>query len=454
MPEQLRRNSLQGTSRGKENARLSLAPQKLLQRRKTWVAASANSVAGAAIKAISPAMPQITLRQLEEGKRPRAAAQVVPMSARASAKLLRPTLRQGGKACTGEVRLWREFSAGPRSDRPSDSAVTALCFSSPNKEASFWVLAAACKSGIVSLHHVRRTPLERDSEAAPTEEDRRSQDTEQVLQFQAHAKAITFMCFSNGTEYLVTTSSDWTARFWNPKDGKLLRQIDDSSLVVAAVPLASPPGSFVLANANAILRLVEPDGSQQKVRLDNYARALALGLDGSRVLAATSRGWIHALAVGSGTALQIVGSQSIGQAALTSLTIAPCPDGMPPMVAVNSMDGTVCILQSNANLTNFTVLRRLPNPHRLLPLRCCHVASSVGNVTGEAGFIASGSEDGNIRVFELDSLTEQKLIAHDVPVVDVAVAPGGGLLASGDVHGRIILWRRGSRSTVAMPNGI
>merc|ERR1712110_717060 len=96
----------------------------------------------------------------------------------------------------------------------------------------------------------------------------------------------------------------------------------------------------------------------------------------------------------------------------------------------------------NQLLTNFTVLRRLHNPQSMLPLRSTHVAASDGEGSS-AGFLATGSEDCAVRVFDLDGFTQQCLTAHNVPVVDVVVADGVGLMASGDVHGFINLWRRG-----------
>lgn len=60
-----------------------------------------------------------------------------------------------------------------------------------------------------------------------------------------------------------------------------------------------------------------------------------------------------------------------------------------------------------------------------------------------------------MRVFDLESFTEQSLESRavpTVPVVDVAVTKQGSLMASGDVHGRVFLWRRGG-DTNGLVNG-
>jgi len=375
-----------------------------------------------------------------------------PRSAMRRFRLLRPTLQLGGKAVVGEVSPWREIAAAAPSftGRQSDAAITVLAFSSSSPTLGYVMLAAACKSGALSVYRVRKTALEIDGSAGDDETSAYARpDVEKQVQFQGHAKAVTSMCFTAEGRELVTTSSDWSVRIWRVQDGHLINRFMDSSLVVCALPLPQQLGAIVMANAGAVLRLIEENGKQQKVRLDHYARALALALDGTRLLAATSRGHVHSLEVDA-SGLRIVGKQQVSQVALTCIVVAPCADGMPPLLAANSMDSTVCILQGNASMTNFTVLKRLPNPHKLLPLRCCHVPGyqeSQGPAGPGGGFIASGSEDGNIHVFDLDGFTEQSMKGHTVPVVDVAVTNGSGLLASGDVHGRIILWRRGGKAS-------
>jgi len=367
-----------------------------------------------------------------------------PASASKRFRLLCPTLSYSGKVSTGEVSQWQEIpaTAASMAGKQADSAITVLTFAE-KPSARCTLLAAASKSGTLCVYQVRRTALERGGEVQDDADE--EQDVKVQVQFQGHAKAVTSMCFNSDDQELVTTSSDWTVRIWRVQDGHLLNKFVDSSLVICSLPLPRPVGAIVMANAGAVLRLIEENGKQQKVRLDHYARAMVLGLGGSRLLAATSRGHVHSLDVDA-AGLRVVGKQQVSQAAITCLVVAPCPDGMPPIVAANSMDSTICILQANAAMTNFTVLKRIANTHKMLPLKCCHVPGiqeGKGDGGPRAGFIVSGSEDGSLHVVDLDGFTEQKLTGHTMPVVDVAVTSNSGLLASGDVHGRIILWRRG-----------
>ncbi|CAJ1430395.1 unnamed protein product [Effrenium voratum] len=241
------------------------------------------------------------------------------------------------------------------------------------------------------------------------------------------------MCFSAGGDRIVTTSSeDLNVHVYSIKDKAIVEKFTDSSLVVCAVSVPKPVGALITANATNVLRLRGFNTQQDKVHLDHYARSLLVCLGGQRLLAGTSKGYIHFFDINDeGVRLSTEGIQVRSNMALTCLTLAPC--GQPPLVAANCMDNMVIILQANANVTNLTVQHRFSNAHRILPLRSCHVPGFG------AGSLASGAEDGLVRVFDLESFSESSLKAHTVPVVDVAVSRSRALLASGDVHGRVVL---------------
>ncbi|CAK9068494.1 unnamed protein product [Durusdinium trenchii] len=367
-------------------------------------------------------------------------------------QLLRPSLRKGTQTLEGPVSVWQRIDcAGLPTAKPSEGAVTVLCFCESHDPADrYELLAVGCKSGTLSIFRIRRTALERGME-----EEEEGEDIQVVAKEQAHAKAITSMCFSAGGDHIITSSSDWNVRVYSIKEERFTEEFTDTSLVVCALSLPKP-GALITANANAVLQLRGLKAENQKVRLDHYARSMMLALGGRRLLAGTSRGHVHFFEI-TNQGLERLNQEGLqvgqNQAALTCLTLAPCPEN-PPLVVANCMDNTVCIMQANAQITNLTIQRRLSNAHRLLPLRSSHVSGCYDLGAG-AGFVASGSEDGVVRIFDLESFTEESLESRTVPtvpVVDVAVTKSCGLMASGDVHGRIALWRRGENKNLA--NGV
>lgn len=285
------------------------------------------------------------------------------------------------------------------------------------------------------MFRIPKTRLERGE---GLEQDDMGSDPELALKFKAHSKAVTSMTFTKAGEELITTSADWTVKVWATKDGTVVHELLDSALVIFAVPLPAPTRTLVVANANSVLRFVVGNNMVQKVRLDHYARSLTVGQDGQRVLAGTSKGWINSFGVGEG-GLTLETKMQLGDAAITCLLIIPCKDGSPPLVVANTMQSQILVLQSNAALTNFTVLQRLTNTHQVLPLRSSHLTAP-----GRTGYVVSGSEDLKVCVYDLDTFEEWKLDAHKAPVMDACSTSGGTLLSSGDVKGHVVLWRRGA----------
>lgn len=453
----------------RKSVRMSLLPPNLLDKSEKElsreVARSRPQTDRRATLAVNRGENIADLADFEEHLRMRVRCSVRPVPATAvpsKARLLRPTLQENGQTNTADVALWRRIEragdTGVPTLKPSDGAVTVLCFREALKDDTHEILAVGCKNGALSIYRIRRTALERGASDAAKD----GEDIEVVAQRPAHAKAIMSMCFGAGGDHVVTSSSDRTVRVFSIQQGEFLENmtIEDTAWVVCVVSLPKPAGAFITANANAVLQLRGSSVKQQKVRLDHYARSMALVSDGKRLLVGTSRGRIHAFDV-TPQGLERLESQQIGNTALTCLTLAPCADA-PPLLAANcmaqnnAMDNTVCILQANKTITNFTVLKRFANPHRLLPLRSCHVpgCADTGEDVLSAGFLATGAEDGFVRVFDLEGFTEQTLQGHSVPVVDVAVSRGVGLLASGDVHGKINLWRRGGRFSIHTSNGM
>jgi WD40 repeat protein len=340
--------------------------------------------------------------------------------------MLQPSLLKGGKSCLGSIGPWKEMAV--------PSAVTILEFGrTPAKDA--FLLAAATQSGVIAVYRLAHTALERRANGVS---DDMGSSPQKVWEWKGHEKAITFMTFVHDDEHLVSTSSDCSVKVWNVKDGRLLHELLDSALVISALALKKPAWAYVIANTNGVLRVVVDGTMQQKVRLDSYARSLAISTDGRRLLAGSSSGFIYGFSISETGKLEQSNQMQLTRNAITCLLVVDSRDGSPPLLIANSMDSTLCVLQGNKDLTNFTVQKRIPNQHKMLPLRSCHIP-----YPGTSGLVATGTEDGVMRAYNLDDFTEHRLEAHGVPVVDLAVTPGEStIMASGDVRGKIFLWRR------------
>eukprot|EP00746_Dinoflagellata_sp_MGD_P147503 gnl/MRDRNA2_/MRDRNA2_79839_c0_seq2.p1 gnl/MRDRNA2_/MRDRNA2_79839_c0~~gnl/MRDRNA2_/MRDRNA2_79839_c0_seq2.p1 ORF type:complete len:1840 (+),score=496.69 gnl/MRDRNA2_/MRDRNA2_79839_c0_seq2:156-5675(+) len=342
-------------------------------------------------------------------------------------KFLRPSLMQNERICDGPVGVWKTLEVA--------SAVTIVVFG--QQRADSMLLAAACKCGTVFVFSLERTAVEKQSIGSPKAPDYWTEpEVKEILRFQSHKKAATFMCFGTLEEELLTTSTDGNIRLWNLANGQLMRELQDSSVVISALPM---PGTtnIVAANANSILRLVLGSGDVMKTRLNHYARCLALCPGGKVVLAGTHKGSVHSVEVSEDN-LRTVGRLQLTKAAITCLTVAPSPDA-PLRILANCMDSTVCVLEMNATGTHMTVLHRTGNPHKLLPLRCCYVPGGDGS-----GYVVAGAEDCRIHVTELSGSHDSADLENVVkaPVIDCDVTRDHTLLATGDAKCSVVLWRR------------
>ena len=65
--------------------------------------------------------------------------------------------------------------------------------------------------------------------------------------------------------------------------------------------------------------------------------------------------------------------------------------------------------------------------------------------------LASGSDDRNVRLWDLESRVSEKLTGHTQGVLAVAFSPDGKLLASGDAEGEVFLWDVETREPFGPP---
>jgi len=339
-------------------------------------------------------------------------------------ELLRPSQTRDGQECTGKIAPWTNLTV--------DSAVTVICLGSIPLSTTMVCMAVATQSGSLYTFHVLANYMDADEgDITPV----------QKLQFKAHSKAITFMCFGLRQDELVTSSSDFRVRVWSVKDGTMLHETIEGSLVACALPLRVPEGGLVVASEGAkdmapLLRLCVGQDQIQKVRLEHSARSLVADVSGKKLLAGSSKGMVFLFEV-TDEKIEQTNKLQATHGAISCLTIGEPGDGSPPLVVANSADSTVCVMQANNNITNLTVLRRITNPHKILPIRNCYVP-----VAAAAGFIVSGAEEPELNIYDMEYFGNYKLKAHKVPVVGAAVTEDSTLLATGDVRGSIVLWRR------------
>uniref|UniRef100_A0A2P2KVW4 Transducin family protein n=1 Tax=Rhizophora mucronata TaxID=61149 RepID=A0A2P2KVW4_RHIMU len=118
-----------------------------------------------------------------------------------------------------------------------------------------------------------------------------------------------------------------------------------------------------------------------------------------------------------------------------------------PVLLTCTQDGSLSFfsvaLEINGYLTLRCSLKLTPRVHKIRASFCPLLSLEKGE------YIVAGSEDSNVYFYDLTRPKHtcvNKLQGHRFPVVDVAWNHGENLLASSDLYGVVIVWKRAKTS--------
>ena len=239
---------------------------------------------------------------------------------------------------------------------------------------AFVLLAAASRDGTCVIYKIFRTEMEKammSEQTFPEGERDGVEPSEQSAKFSVHSRlvghsrAITSAFFNSTEDWLVTTSIDKTMRVWRVDNGETLKAFTDSAPLPTAAFLPHDSRVLVVANSNAVLKLVDVENGSllQNLKIGSEVRALKVDDTGLFLFAGTKDGAVHVLEAPNSTTLEFKFQVQIGCKAVTCITFVPASHGRPACLLVNTVDDSVHILDCTYGppagiLTNLTVRHR------------------------------------------------------------------------------------------------
>ncbi len=235
--------------------------------------------------------------------------------------------------------------------------------------------------------------------------------------FQPYAVPVNALACPPAGDFICAAGGDKTVRCLDAATGAQRWQAPFPQAVTRVI--VSPDGAFaVAACADRTARLLHAaDGGQAwLVQHDEHIRGLAVSPDSTLVATASQDGIVRVLAAGSGAVVREV-SHIQG-----ATSVAFSADGQ--SVISGSLDGAVLASP---------VADPAAPPAPLI--RATAPVLQIGSGPGQS--VAVASDDGLVRVVDLDLRTDLARIWSTAPVNDIAIDTAAGLLATGSADGTI-----------------
>ncbi|XP_064395160.1 WD repeat-containing protein 13-like isoform X2 [Halichondria panicea] len=268
-----------------------------------------------------------------------------------------------------------------------------------------------------------------------------------------HTRAVNDFDWSVANDFIVSASSDGTCRLWDPTNGSCLRVITDSPGARTLSCKFHPTNNNLLAlgNSKAQVRLFNVSTGMAVKNGSGKAAGgvlcLAFEPTGAELWAGDSKGSIFSYILDKITwKLQRIKRLVVSQGSMvTSISYRTWVnrEARDPSLLVSCADSTLRLFRLLPN-KDIYLKRKFSVAHSTQPVKSafCPLMSFL-----QGACVVSGGEDGGVHFFDVDSgAIVNELQGHSSPVLSVAWTYDESLLASCDIDGTVIVWKRGGKT--------
>ncbi|KAK9177145.1 hypothetical protein WN944_029164 [Citrus x changshan-huyou] len=269
-----------------------------------------------------------------------------------------------------------------------------------------------------------------------------------------HSKDVTDFDFSSNNQYIASSSMDKTVRVWELAKGDCIRVIYgvSSQLCIRFHPVNN--NFLSVGNANKEITVFNFSTGRiiKKLVVDSEVTSMDHDHTGQLLFCGDAQGCIYSISMESHSGAlsrshrhRTTGKRKCPVTTVQYRSFSLLAGG--PVLLTCTQDGNLSFfsvaLEIQGYLTFRCSLKLAPRVHSIRASFCPLLSLEKGE------YIVAGSEDSNVYFYDLAKPKHScvnKLQGHRFPVVAVAWNHGENLLASSDLYGIVIVWKRAKTS--------
>lgn len=277
-----------------------------------------------------------------------------------------------------------------------------------------------------------------------------SEPSSTVKHLLGHSKDLTDFDFSSNNQYIASSSMDKTVRVWEISRGICIRVIYgvSSQLCIRFHPVNNNFLSVGNANKEITVFNFSTGRIVTKLVLDSEVTSMDHDHTGQILFCGDGNGYVYSVSMNSHTgALSRAHRQWCSSRRKSPVCTVQYRSfsllARGPVLLTCTQDGNLSFfsiaLEVQGYLTLRCSLKLSPRMHSIRASFCPLLSLEKGE------YIVAGSEDSNVYFYDLTRPKHtcvNKLQGHQFPVIGVAWNHGENLLASSDLYGTVIVWKR------------